>query len=202
MDDCMKQDYLHQVASEIYGRKLKLKITKELSQLIDAQCESYLLIGYEPQTALMLTLNELGEPHALGKHFNQVHNPQPKWYIYPLVLTLVGFTYPGSLYQYLDLSTLLTLLPCSLLVSFLERKSGKTFYQCFTKSLLITSLIFSLFSFLVCLKQGYFALPYLRINLFAPLFSLTIYILFHALTSISLWLHKFYSFRKISYKGV
>lgn len=202
MDDCIKQNYLHRVASEIYGRKLKLKIIKELSELIDAQCEHYLLKGYNLQTALNLTLTELGDPHLLGKHFNEVHNPQPKWYIYPLVIALIGCTYTGSCSSYVDIPTLFTILPCSFLVTFLERKSGETFYQRFTKSLLITSLIFSVFSFLVCLKLGYHALPYLQVNLLAPLLSLTLYILLHALTSISLLIHKFYNFRKISYKGV
>lgn len=83
-----KEDYLELLKEQIRCKKAKSLVAEEMENHIEDQKDSYILEGYDEHTALMKSLEQMGDPVAVGKQMDKIHKPRMEWHTLLLVLAL------------------------------------------------------------------------------------------------------------------
>lgn len=87
-----KEDYLELIKEQIRCKKVKDVIAEEINQHIEDQKDSYRNEGYDENTALVKSLEEMGDPVEIGRSMNKIHKPRLEWKVLlaALVLCFIG----------------------------------------------------------------------------------------------------------------
>lgn len=157
-EDALKQDYLKTVCKEISGKKVEKYIISELEEHIMEQYE-YILKkeGLElkneteeiKEKFMRQALEQTGDPVLLGRQYNKVHNPFPKWQ-YSLIMGISGFFVScQSIQSFFDLVSFGMIVIFALIITKILENSKQQInpFITYAKAVLIAGGLLSLLSF-------------------------------------------------------
>lgn len=157
-EEVLKQDYLKTVCKEISGKRVEKYIISELEEHIMEQYE-YILKkeGLElkneseeiKEKFMKQALEQTGDPVLLGKQYNKVHNPFPKWY-YSLIMGISAlFVSCQSIQSFFDLVSFGMIMVFALIITKILENSKQQInpFITYAKAFLIAGGILSLLSF-------------------------------------------------------
>ncbi|QKS69906.1 FtsW/RodA/SpoVE family cell cycle protein [Paenalkalicoccus suaedae] len=88
-------DFLKKVTAHMSSKEAKQSVEMELSTHVEQLTISYEKSGYSREEAERKAVEEMGNPHTLGKHMHELHKPKMDW----VLLGLVGILLAVSLVQ-------------------------------------------------------------------------------------------------------
>lgn len=88
------QYFLQEVCKEIRFKSIHEKISQELYDHIEDQKNEYINQGVDEETAILMAIEQMGDPSIVGKQLNKTHKPKIEWSILSIsaLLVLIGGT--------------------------------------------------------------------------------------------------------------
>lgn len=86
-----KEDYLELMKDQIRCKKAKNLVAEEIEYHIEDQKASYMKEDYDENIAIVMALEQMGDPIEVGKQLDKIHKPRMEWRILLVVLALCCF---------------------------------------------------------------------------------------------------------------
>ncbi len=86
-----KEEYLNRLKEQIRCKKAKNMVAEEIGQHIEDQKASYINEGDDENTAMVKSLEQMGDPIEIGILLDKIHKPRMEWRVLLVVLILCSF---------------------------------------------------------------------------------------------------------------
>lgn len=91
-------EYLDQLTAQIRSRKARDFVSKELQAHIEDQSQALQSSGLSPEDALSESIQQMGDPVAVGMEMDRIHRPRLEWKLF-LMTALFGLLGVGIQYH-------------------------------------------------------------------------------------------------------
>ncbi|EEG76275.1 FtsW/RodA/SpoVE family cell cycle protein [Dethiobacter alkaliphilus] len=83
------QGFVDKVCAELRFKSIHQEVAKELVDHIEDQKKQFMNQGLDEESAILKSVEEMGDPVAVGRQLNKVHRPRTEWSILAVISLLI-----------------------------------------------------------------------------------------------------------------